>query len=915
MKKTLLFILILILSPFIFSQNGENDPTFNPFDLGFGIGDGFSGEIHASAIQSDNKLIAGGGFSMYNGIERYTLARLNPDGSIDSSFVVGTGFNDVVNSIALQSNGKIIAGGGFTSYNGNACNNIARLNADGTFDTSFNLGSGFNSSMTGVPVPLWIEAIAIQNDDKIIASGRFDEYNGIPVTVIVRLNPDGTLDNSFDPGPQINGEFSSIVIQNNGKIAVGGNCWSCNGTSINHILRLNSDGSMDSSFNPGIGFNSSINTLKLQNDGKIVAGGIFLAFNGNSAKYVARLNTNGSLDTSFDSGSLINNFVYSLAIQSDQKIVIGGKFTFQNGNGTNRVVRLNSDGSKDNSFDVGSGFDNRVYTVSIQNDGKVIAGGNFISYNGTTQNRIARLNTDGSLDNNYNLGTGFNNRVNSIAIQNDGKIIGGGLFTSFNGSVLKRVVRLNTDGLKDSSFDTGSGFSGYARRVNSVAMQNDGKVLVGGGLLDIYNGSSINCLVRLKTDGALDTSFDMGVGISGPSEEIHSIKVQNDDKIIVGGSFDSFNGTPRNSIVRINADGSIDNSFDPGSGFGYGRVFDIVIQTDGKMLIGGYFNSFNGEPSSNVVRLNADGSFDYTFDIGSGFNERVNTIKVQNDGKILVGGSFTTFNDNAVKGIIRLNSDGTQDQSFDSGSGLNGARSIVIQNNGKIIVGGVFNSYNGVARSNIVRLHNNGSIDESFEIGTGFDKPVFSLAFQDNDKLIVGGDFLSYNGIGRNRIARLITGCVDASVNVNWSVLTANNSDATYQWVDCNNNYAPIVNETSQVFNVTQDGDYAVIVSSNTTNCVDTSTCINIANASVNNNFNESSLKLYPNPNNGSFTIDIDREAEVAVYNSVGRKILTKQLKIGQNSINFENIANGIYYLNIADKLGGRNSHRISVMQ
>ena len=606
--------------------------------------------------------------------------------------------------------------------------------------------------------------------------------------------------------------------------------------------------------------------------------------------------------------------MYSLAIQNDQKIVIGGKFTFQNGNGTNSVVRLNSDGSKDNSFGVGSGFDNRVYTVSIQNDGKVIAGGNFISYNGTTQNRIARLNTDGSLDNNYNLGTGFNNRVNSIGFQNDGKIICGGQFTAFNGDVHKRIVRLNTDGLQDSSFDTGSGFSGYARRVNSVAMQNDGKVLVGGGLLDTYNGTSINCFVRLKTDGTLDTSFDMGVGISGPSEEIHSIKVQNDGKIIVGGSFDSFNGTPRNSIVRINADGSIDTSFDPGSGFGYGRVYDIFIQTDGKILVGGYFNSFNSELRSNVVRLNADGTFDNSFDIGSGFDERVNTIIVQNDGKILVGGSFTTFNDNALKGIVRLNSDGTQDQSFDSGSGLNVARSIVIQNNGKIIVGGEFNSYNGIARNNIVRLHNNGSTDESFEIGTGFDQPVFSLAFQDNDKLIVGGDFLSYNGIGRNKIARLITGCVDASVNVNWSVLTANNSDATYQWVDCDNNYAPLPNETSQVFTVAQDGNYAVIVTSNTTNCVDTSACINIQSASLSDSFSESNLSIYPNPNNGSFTIETDREVSIEVYNSQGRKITNKLIKSGQNQLVLESARSGIYYVNLTDKLGNRVSKKISVL-
>src|SRR5690606_36450331 len=153
---------------------------------------------------------------------------------------------------------------------------------------------------------------------------------------------------------------------------------------------------------------------------------------------------------------------------------------------------------------------NSVLSTVIQADGKIIVGGDFTSFNGTIINRIARLNTDGTLDTDFNPGTGFNYGVRSTVIQVDGKIIVGGGFTSFNGTIINRIARLNTDGTLDTDFNPGTGFSSG---VYSTALQVDGKIIVGGDFTS-FNGVSRGRIARLNTDGTLDTDFNPGTGVN-----------------------------------------------------------------------------------------------------------------------------------------------------------------------------------------------------------------------------------------------------------------------------------------------------------------------------------------------------------------------------------------------------------------
>jgi uncharacterized delta-60 repeat protein len=424
-----------------------------------------------------------------------------------------------------------------------------------------------------------------------------------------------------------------------------------NGISISRIARINSDGSLDTGFTPGTGAGSTINAIAIQSDGKILIGGTFTTYIRTFRGRIARINSDGSLDTVFNQGMGADQNISTMAIQSDGKIVIGGQFTTYNGTSRFYIARINSDGSLDTGFDSGTGADNNVNAIAIQSDGKILIGGEFTTYNGTTRNRIARINSDGSLDTGFDPGTGANNTINAMAIQSDGKIVIGGTFTTYNGTTRNRIARINSDGSLDTGFDSGG--AGASSSINAIAIQSDGKIVI-GGQFTTYQGTTRNRIARINSNGNLDTGFTPGTGAG--SSAIYAIAIQSDGKILIGGGFTTYNGTTRNSIARINTDGSLDTGFDPGTGAdNFIRAF--AIQSDGKIVIGGQFTTYNGTARNRIARINTDGSLDTGFDPGSGITvtfEFINAMAIQSDGKVVIGGQFTSYNGTARTRIARI---------------------------------------------------------------------------------------------------------------------------------------------------------------------------------------------------------------------------------------------------------------------
>jgi uncharacterized delta-60 repeat protein len=330
-----------------------------------------------------------------------------------------------------------------------------------------------------------------------------------------------------------------------------------------------------------------------------------------------------------------NGSVYAIAIQSDGKAIIVGSFTQVGGTTRNRIARLNTDGTLDTGYN--PDLNGLTVAIAIQSDGKAIIGGGFTTVGGTTRNNVARLNTDGTLDTGYN--PDGNGSVNAIAIQSDGKAIIGGAFTTVGGTARNRIARLNTDGTLDTGYDPNANNS-----VTSIAIQSDGKAIIVGAFTTV-GGTTRNRIARLNTDGTLDTGFNPDAG-----GQVDAIAIQSDGKAVIGGSFTTIGGTTRNFIARLNTDGTLDTGFNPNAN---GNILAIAIQSDGKAIIGGGFATVGGTTRNNVARLNTDGTLDTGFGNTSA-NNQVRAVASQSDGKALIGGDFTTVGVTTRNRIARL---------------------------------------------------------------------------------------------------------------------------------------------------------------------------------------------------------------------------------------------------------------------
>ena len=360
-------------------------PPYNPTP-------GANNTVYALVVQPDDKILVAGDFNAINTDPWNHIGRMLPHGVSDPSFTIGTGADSFVDAMALYTNGthqgKIVIGGGFTSFNGISRYKVARLNANGTVDTSFNPGTGVD----GI-----VRAVAIQPDNKVIIGGEFRVVNGITRQNIARLNADGSVDLSFDPGTGPEAGADATVWT----VAVMGN-------SVSNA---------------------------------IVIGGDFAFVNGALRLGVARFNSDGSLDTSFDPGSGTDSTVYSIAVQPDQKILLGGAFSQINLFSRNGVARLNVDGSLDLDFDPGTGTDNMVYGVKVLPDSKILIAGAFSSYNDTRRVGLARLHSFGVVDTSFmdtalNQFAGIMDRTNfviAIDVQSSGAVMIGGSFQRVGG--------------------------------------------------------------------------------------------------------------------------------------------------------------------------------------------------------------------------------------------------------------------------------------------------------------------------------------------------------------------------------------------------------------------------------------------------------------------------------------------------
>ena len=796
--------------------SGSFVSTTGPIGTGFNRARGFNGAVTGitPVAGGSGDLYVIGYFTTYNSTASNRIIRLNSDGTVDTEFEVGSGFDGNVKSIsfATDGSGDLYLGGMFTTYNGIASNRIIRLNSDGTVDTAFAVGTGFDGVISGV------NSISPATDGSgdLYVGGNFTTYNGIASNHIIRLNNDGTVDTAFVVGTGFDGVYSAVnsispATDGSGDLYVGGDFTTYNGIASNNIIRLNSDGTVDDTFSVGSGFGFSDDFMSplpvysnvksiiptMDGSGDLYVGGSFDTYNGATSINIIRLNSNGTVDSAFTLEPVVNGDVRSISPISDGNSVVylGGGFNTYNGTASNRILRLHNDGTLDTTFAVGSGFDDDVYSISRATDGtgELYVGGVFNKYNGIGSNNIIRLNSDGTVDSGFAVASGFDSSVNSISPAVDGSddVYLGGAFTAYDGTPSNYLARLNSDGTADTMYGVESGAD---RIVKSIIPATDGSgdLYVGGNFSGYTDTTSFSHLIRVNSDGTLDTTFELDWNWTSSWESgVHCFSTATDGSgdLYVGGGFvvrmhftnPSLLNIVTNNITRLNSDGSVDATFEVGNGFD-DDVYTISPATDGSgdLYVGGEFTSFNRiynipHASNNIIRLNSNGTVDTGFAVGTGFEtvdttqpdwldiyNAVYTISPATDGSgdLYVGGEFNSYNGVTSNNIIRLNSDGTVDTEFAIGTGFDEpVRSIIFTSDGSgdLYVGGEFTTYNGIASNRIIRLNSDGTVDTTFAVGSGFNAHVntLSLATDGSGDLYVGGAFTSYQNSTVDRMARL----------------------------------------------------------------------------------------------------------------------------------------------------------------
>ena len=615
------------------NSNGSLDTSFSVFFDSTGSPGQTGASYTLNAVQPDGKVIAT--LTHWGNIMgtwySYQMTRYNPDGTVDSSFapppLEGGHLMSSFALIELIPDGRFYLAITSRSHLGGSLN-ISRRFANGSADASYtpysvtfggssflSIGDlslaidggllatgGFSQAAVGFPpqqqmrkflpdgsvapgfaAPLVFSGNAVHQlpDGKILYSAS----GGNASRPLMRLEANGAVDSTYVLDPVVTAIKNSLRVDPMNRVVFLAQ--TANGP---RLVRLLENGAIDPTFTVVFGMTSYVFRTAVQGDGKVIVSGPFASMNGTFRSGLARLNPDGTTDTTFNPGTGFSGGggATHLVIQPDGKILAAGEFTAYNGTPGN-IVRINPDGSRDDTFTVVTTPANMVGSVALQPDGKIVIGGSFNSVNGVTRSGVARLEANGAVDPTFETVVGSPS-VSRILVEPSGKIMIGGTFTTVNGVSRSNLARLESNGALDETF-TAPGVS----FVEKIVRQPDGKYLIIEG--------TISELRRRNIDGSLDSGFEAPTrSNTGSSTILRDVLLQPDGTMLIAGRFDNVGGIPRFHVTRLKANGAHDPSFMPAGT--NGSVMSLASYSSGKVLITGPFTSVSGVPRVGIARIN-----------------------------------------------------------------------------------------------------------------------------------------------------------------------------------------------------------------------------------------------------------------------------------------------------------------------
>ncbi|HKQ40533.1 MAG TPA: hypothetical protein VJ063_20855 [Verrucomicrobiae bacterium] len=777
-------------------------------DLGFRA-DSIAG-VHLALEKADGEIFVAGVFTNILGVPRFTLALLEPDGTPDLAFNPEVPPAGTIQAMAVQPDGKLLIGGSFTNVGSVLVNRLARLNPDGTLDPDFNVGTGPSGT---------VNAIVLQRDYKVIVAGGFTIFDGYPRGQIVRLNTDA------ERPPVITREpvSQSVLAGANAWLAIEATCvppaafqWfdrdGAMANATNAVLLLSNilspgeyyavvtnplgvatsavatlslypapsaPGSVVPEYPVGEGADSTIRVMARQSSGKLIVAGWFTQIHGVPCPAIARLNSDGSVDRSFNVGTGPTHRIMALAVDPADRILVAGMFTNFNGQALSGLTRLNPNGDIDTTFEIGSGFTGgrptAVNALALQQDGKILAGGNFSYFNHTSRDNIARLLPNGAVDTSFVPRLSIIDVVLSLALPADGRIWVG----HQNG-----LDRLEVNGVVTTppSLEINN-------QVRCLLVQPDQKVLV-GGLFYFGNTPGVvpsYALTRLTIDGTLDTNFNHSLYASSfyvrvPSVGVETLRLHTCGRILVGGYFmTNLTNRIHYQIARLEQDGSVDPVF--GAKALDGTAYAIDVEPSAEVVIGGQFSAVDHTLRNGLALLHeplgpptvfaqptsqtADGGrevllsvvvtncIDFTFQWqlnGANIPGATNSsmllpsVRLQDAGDyrvVIRNGAYTSISEPAQLQVNReRRHPGSIDVDFLAPRTLDGpVQALAFDGGGNLFAGGAFTRLNGGLVNALARFNWRGELDPDFRVSSNLIGTVYSVALQPDGKILAAGVF------------------------------------------------------------------------------------------------------------------------------------------------------------------------------
>ncbi len=605
-------------------------------------------------------------------------------------------------------------------------------------DTTFNTLD--NSSI------YYVNAV-VKQSDKLVIAGFFNKVANVSCGNICRLLNDSVVDPSFITGTGFNREVKKVVVLPSDKMYVMGAFTSYSNVNINYLMRLNANGTPDLTFTPNFDVGSVLKDFAVQSDGMLVVVGQFNTYSGYPRKNLVRLKANGNLDLTFNSGDANNGVFNKVALQSTDKIILAGEFSKHLSKNVTSIVRLLSTGNVDDTFSC---------TLAINGNNVVAINAVFIHPNDeiTIPRKelypieASRYNNDGGLLYKYS----FLVNESSVLLPN-GNFLSGSSYDYEDGAFRKFPIEYSAAGNIVKSYNASGWYYSYDFSYDSPSklFVIDGQVYMGSNYYET-NGMLPRRFIRLTDANEIDFHF---LPQGGPNYSITDLAKHSLNKYILIGGFTRIGTVKIKTIAMVDSTCVVDPTFNPGSGFN-GPALCVAIQADGKIIVGGDFTFYNNQPAPHIIRLMPDGSMDATFNIGSGVDYPVYDIQIIDTDKILVAGVFGQYNNTEVSNVVCLNMDGSANGVFNSnaGTGTNGRIRKIYATDSNIYLIGDFNFYNGNISKHIVRLNIDGTYDDTFNPGQG-DNGSLNDAVEYNNKLYVVGDFTMFNSLSIRSMAKL----------------------------------------------------------------------------------------------------------------------------------------------------------------